>query len=420
MVETADTADTADTAKKLETADTLELARSFEEEIRKARRHIHQNPELSFDEHKTAKYVAEALKDMGLEPQIVADGIGVIAEIFGTENGKESSKDTERFIAIRADMDALPILEDSSQDYCSENKGVMHACGHDVHTACGLGAAMILKKIAEAGKLKGNVRFLFQPAEESTNSQGKSGAGLMIDQGALHNVDGVIGLHVFPEIPVGVVGLRKGALLAACDKFDITIKGRGCHGAYPQDGVDALVLASQVVQVIQTIASRRKSALSPCVLTLGGIRSSTYKSNIVAEAVEMTGTVRYFEAEMSQLIQEELRRALSIVEPFGGSFELQYISENPPLINDGALVDIVKAAADQLLGAGKVIEPGLQMGAEDFSFYCNQVPSCFAILGAEIAGDRRALHTPRFDVDERSLPLGAALLAQSALNFLNK
>lgn len=397
----------------LKTVETIELANSFSEQIKEIRRHIHKHPELSFDEHKTAQYVTAKLEELGLKPQMKAGGVGVIAEIIGDASQTE-------FIALRADMDALPIKEESTEGYCSVNEGVMHACGHDVHTACGLGAAMILKELADLGNLKGNVRFIFQPAEESTNSQGKSGAGLMIDDGCLNNVKGVIGLHVFPEVPVGVIGLRKGALLAACDKFDILIKGRGCHGAYPQDGVDALVLASQVVQAVQTVTSRRKSALSPCVLTLGGIRSTTYKSNIVAEAVELTGTVRYFDPEMSALIQEELRRAVSIVEPLGGSFELTYISENPPLINDPALVDIVHGAADAILGPGHVIEPGLQMGAEDFSFYCNQVPSCFAILGAEIAGDKRALHTPRFDVDEKSMPLGAALLAQAAINYLNQ
>jgi amidohydrolase len=314
-------------------------------------------------------------------------------------------------------MDALPIEEDPGNPCCSKVKGVMHACGHDAHTARGLGAAMILKDLFgdAQNKIKGGVRFLFQPAEEQTNEDGKSGATLMMEDGAIEGLSSLFGLHVFPQVPVGVVGLRAGAMLAACDTFDIKIRGKGCHGGYPQEGVDAVVLASQVVQIIQTIMSRRKSALSPAVLTLGGIKSSTYRPNIVSEEVEICGTVRYFDPALSALIKAELIRAVSIVEPLGGSFEINYINENPALINDPGMVALAQQAADKILGKDHVIEPTLQMGAEDFSFYCEKVKSCFIILGSEIEGAPRSIHTPQFDIDERALPLGAALLAECAL-----
>ncbi len=389
-----------------------DLANKFEEKIRSLRRHLHQHPELSFHESGTAKLVAETMRKLGYAVQIKAGGLGVIAEIGDPSKGKR--------IGLRADMDALPIEEDSSASYCSKEDGVMHACGHDVHTACAMGAAMILADLHKAGNLPGVVRFIFQPAEESTNEDGKSGATLMIEGGAIQNLAGVFGFHVFPDLPVGTIGLRSGSFLAACDKFDITIKGKGCHGAFPQDGIDAIVLASQAVQMIQTIISRRKSALSPCVLTLGGIKSSTYKSNIIADEVQLTGTARYFEPEVSAQIKTELIRALSVVETMGGSFELDYITENPPLVNDEDLIAIAREAALKLVDRSAIIDLNQQMGAEDFSFYCEAVPSCFIILGCEIAGDKRALHTPRFDVDEKCLALGASLLAQSALEFLTQ
>jgi amidohydrolase len=393
-------------AQGLEPAKTLALAQKYEERIRALRRSIHEHPELSFKESKTAALVAQTMTELGYRVKTGVGGTGVTAELG-----------VAPFIGIRADMDALPIEEDPANPCCSKVQGVMHACGHDAHTACGLGAGMILKDLIQdkSAKIKGGVRFLFQPAEEQTNENGKSGASLMMADGAIDGLSGVFGVHVFPQVPVGVVGLRSGAMLAACDTFDIKIKGKGCHGAYPQEGVDAVVLASQVVQSIQTIISRRKSALSPAVLTLGGIKSSTFRPNIVADEVDICGTVRYFEPELSALIQKELDRAVSIVEPMGGSYEIRYVNENPALINDSGMVALAQRAADKILGENRVIEPTLQMGAEDFSFYCEKVKSCFIILGTQLDGPTRAIHTPQFDIDEKALPLGAAMLAECAL-----
>jgi amidohydrolase len=393
-------------AKGLEPISTLALAQKFEERICALRRAIHEHPELSFKESKTAALVAKTMTELGYKVKSAVGGTGVTAELGQAP-----------FVGLRADMDALPIEEDPANACCSKVKGVMHACGHDAHTACGLGAAMILKELFSdpQNKIKGGVRFLFQPAEEQTNGDGKSGATLMMEDGALEGLSSLFGLHVFPQVPVGVIGLRAGAMLAACDTFDIKIKGKSCHGGYPHEGIDAVVLASQVVQTIQTIISRRKSALTPAVLTLGGIKSSTFRPNIVSEEVDICGTVRYFDPALSGMIKAELIRAISIVEPLGGSFELNYINENPALINDPAMVALAQQAADKILGTDHVIEPTLQMGAEDFSFYCEKVKSCFIILGSEMEGPTRSIHTPQFDINERALPLGAALLAECAL-----
>ncbi|MBX9940517.1 MAG: amidohydrolase [Candidatus Obscuribacterales bacterium] len=403
-----------------------ELAEKHFAAMRELRRTIHKNPELSFGENKTMALVASEMRRLGYAVKEGIGKTGLTAEFAEQECQTETSqreKPIKSKVGIRADMDALPITEDNPHDYCSTNSGVMHACGHDAHTACALGAAMILADLNKDGLLPDfgkQIRFLFQPAEESTNADGKSGASLMMEDGALEGVEALVGLHVFPNLPLGMIGLKEGALLAACDTFEIKILGKGGHGAYPEDGIDAIVLAAQAVQAIQTIISRRKSALSPCVLTLGGIRSTTYAPNIIAEAVEITGTARYFEPALHELIRSELERALAIVRALGGDYQLFYKNENPPLINDALMTDAVRQTATVLVGKENIIEPTLQLGSEDFSFYCQKTKACFAVLGAQIEGDTRNLHTPRFDIDEACLKTGAALLAGSALHFLSR
>jgi amidohydrolase len=295
----------------------------------------------------------------------------------------------------------------------------MHACGHDVHTACALGAAMLLAQTNKRKPIAGRVRFLFQPAEELTNSDGISGASLMINEGVLDGVAAAIALHVFPTVPVGSVALKSGPLLAACDCFEIRITGKGTHAAFPELGVDAVVIASNVVQAIQTITSRRKSALDPAVVTLGGIRSTTFRPNIVAEEVEIVGTARYFNNDLFALIKEELTKCCQIADAMGGSFTINYYRENPVLNNDSAVTACVRTAAEKIFGDQGVREGSLELGAEDFSFIADAVPSCFVFLGTEIAGDQRKLHTSTFDIDERSMPFGTALLAEAALALLD-
>lgn len=384
----------------------LKSAQSLKDQLVKIRREIHSNPELSFQESKTAALVAAELTAIGLKPKTGVGGTGVTVEI-GPGAGPT--------LLVRCDMDALPIEEANNASYCSKNIGVMHACGHDMHTTCGIGAAMLLKNNPPK---KGLIRFLFQPAEESINAEGKSGATMMLEDGAGEGANGVIGLHVFPNLPVGTVAVRSGPVLAACDSFEITIHGTGSHGAFPELGVDPLVLASHAIQSVQTIVSRRRSALDPLVVTLGGIKSSTYRPNIVPEHVEITGTARYFNPELSAFVQEELKRALSVVEAFGGRYDLKYHCENPALVNDVKLSETVKTVASKMLGNDCVAEAPMVMGADDFSFMSAKHPGCYFFLGVMMPDGIRSLHTPTFDANEDALPYGAALLAECAREFV--
>lgn len=389
----------------------LDRAQAIAPELVRIRRKIHQHPELSFNEHDTAKLVAEKLKQLGYSPTIIAGGIGVLADIGPGE---------EPLVAIRADMDALPIDEDNASDYCSSNKGVMHACGHDAHTTCALGAATLLAELHALKQLPGRVRFIFQPAEETIDAAGKSGATLVMEEGALKDVHAAVALHVFPDLPVGMIALRAGPMLAACDTFKICIKGKGTHGAMPELGIDAIVIAAQVVQSIQTIVSRRTSALEPVVITVGGIRSATYRPNIVADEVELIGTARYFNVALSDVIKNELTACCQLAQLLGGSYTLEYQNDNPVLDNDTNLTNTVQEAAKRLLPENAIVEAPMAMGAEDFSFISAAVPSCFIVLGAAIENDVRKLHSDRFDIDERALPYGAAILAQSVVDILER
>lgn len=386
----------------------LTQAQALKNDLISVRRTIHANPELSFFEKNTASLVATRLAAMGCAVKTGVGSTGVIGEIG---NGGP-------LIGLRADMDALPIDECNDAPYRSSNPSVMHACGHDAHTACLIGAAQILTEHLKANKVEGRFRFVFQPAEERVNQQGKSGAGLMIDDGVLDGVEALIGLHVHPTVPVGMVALRAGPALAACDSFEATIIGKGGHGAEPHVGLDAIVLATNAIQVLQQVVSRRKAAVEPAVITVGGIRSNTYAPNILAESVELTGTVRYFNPAMHDFLKKEIEEALGVVRSLGAELSFEYRHENPALINDSQVTSVVSQVAAELLGSECVMESPLHMGAEDFSFYTEHVPSCYFILGVAIDGSPRELHTSTFDINEDALPIGSALLAQSALRLL--
>lgn len=390
--------------------DLLSKAKSIARELIEIRRCVHANPELSFKETATVKFVQAELAKIGVESRSILGGTAVVADIGSGDP----------VLAIRADMDALPIDEANEVGYKSTNSGVMHACGHDAHTACSIGAARLLSELQSKGTaLPGRVRFLFQPAEEQTNADGKSGAGLMIEEGVLAGVKSAIAVHVFPDLPCGMVAIKEGPLLSACDTFTITIKGHGAHGAMPHLGVDAIVIASHVVQAIQTITSRRKSALEPAVITIGGIRSGTFRPNIIAEEVEIVGTVRYFNDSLQDMWKTELVKCCNIAEAMGGSFSLSYVAENPALVNDPVVTQQVIAAAARLLGEKNIVKAEALMGADDFAFISAAVPSCYIALGAELPGDPRKLHTPTFDINEEALVLGAALLAECAVSLLS-
>ncbi|MBX9573165.1 MAG: amidohydrolase [Candidatus Obscuribacterales bacterium] len=388
----------------------VERAKSIREKLVEMRRHIHNDPELSFQENKTGSYASEVLKKIGYSVRDKVGGTGVIADL-------SSPQAKGPIIAIRADMDALPIQEDNPNAYCSKNSGVMHACGHDAHTACALGAAQILADMVTAGELAGRFRMIFQPAEETVNADGISGATVMMNEGCLDDVAALVGTHVFPEIPVGMLGFRSGTFLAACDSFDIRLIGKGGHGAQPENTVDAIVLAAELVQHLQTIISRRKSALEPAVLTIGGIRSKTYRANIIAEEVELTGTIRYFGEQMSAFFKNEILKLGEMMKVQGARLELQYRTENPPLVNNEALNEKLRALAVDMIGESKIVDVPMELGAEDFSFYTNKVPSLFIVVGAAIEGDHRELHSPRFDINEDALIYGTAIMAASAAHL---
>lgn len=373
------------------------------------RRRIHANPELSFEESETAKLVADAMRNYGYMVQEGIGGTGVVADLASP--GYRGAP-----IGIRADMDALPIPEGNSCEYRSKRKGVMHACGHDAHVACALGAAKLLADAIHAGDIELSVRFLFQPAEETVNAEKKSGATLMMEAGAIEGLRNLIALHVFPSVPCGAIAVRSDYLLAACDSFTIRVKGKGCHGAFPELGIDSVVIATQLVQVLQTIISRRKPANDAGVLTIGGIRSNSFAPNVVADYVELTGTVRYFQPHLHQLFREEIERACSMVTSMGGSFELQYAHETPALRNDPAVTEVVRSVGQAMLGSSQVIECGQQLGADDFAYYTARIPSCYFVLGVKADRDTE-LHSPTFDLNEDALPIGAAMLAAAAVEL---
>jgi amidohydrolase len=374
------------------------------------RRDFHRHPELAFEEHRTARRVAERLAALGIAVRTGVGKTGVVGDL-----GHAGPR-----IALRADMDALPIQETNEVPYASQVPGVMHACGHDVHVACLLGVAELLAREAAAGRLPGQVRFLFQPAEEAQDDEGLSGAMRMVDEGVMEGVDAVLGLHVWSEDLVGTISLREGAASAYPDKFDLVVKGQEAHGAFPHRGVDAISLAAQVITALETMVSRRLDPTKGKVVTVGTIQGGT-KDNIMAGQVAMTGTIRTFEPETRETLFAELERACGVARALGGDYELTIHPGYIPVVNDPALTALVRQVGADLLGAENVEQAPLQMGGEDFSYFAEEAPGCFFFIGGATPGEPvRLHHHPRFDVDERCLPLGAALLAEAAVRFLNE
>jgi amidohydrolase len=374
------------------------------------RRQVHRHPELGFQEFHTARLITDCLSDLGIAFRTGVAKTGVVGDL-----GQEGP-----CIALRADMDALPIQEENEVPYASEVPGLMHACGHDVHVACLLGAAQLLAEEAAAGRLAGRVRFLFQPSEESQDEENLSGAMRMVDEGVMDGVDAVAALHVWADLPVGTVGLRSGTFTAYPDTFDLLIQGQEAHGAFPHRGTDAISLASQVIIALQTVVSRRLDPTRGKVLSIGTIQGGT-KENILAGEVRMTGTIRTFDPETREALFAEMEQACSVARALGGDFALKIIPGYIPVVNDPALTRLVRQVTAEMVGEENVREAPLEMGGEDFSYFDRKAPGCFFQLGGATPGEPRRLHHhPRFDVDERCLPLGAALLAQVATRFLEQ
>ena len=363
------------------------------------RRDIHQHPELAFNEHRTAKLVADRLNSLGIDVQTGVGKTGVV----GTLKGKNSGKT----IALRADMDALPMQEISDIPYKSQNDGVMHACGHDGHTAMLLGAAEALSQ--KTDKLNGTVKFLFQPAEE-----GQGGARYMIEDGALDGVDEVYGIHLWNYQEYGTVGVKPGPILAAADLFEITVHGKGGHGAPPQGTKDAVVIASHLVQTLQTIVSRNTNPIESTVVTIGQINGG-YNFNIIADTVNMRGTSRAYTEENRQLIKSRMAEIIKGTEQiFDCKIDFEYEDGYPPTVNHPKESEKQLNAAMQIVGDGAGA-PYLSMGGEDFSYFLQEVPGCFFFVGSAPI-DKEPLSVPHhcshFDFDERALLVGSSVYTQ--------
>jgi amidohydrolase len=388
----------------------LERAQELSATLIDLRRRVHRHPELAFQERRTAQLIAGRLAELGIANRTGVAKTGVVGDL-----GQEGP-----CIALRADMDALPIQEANDVPYASEVPGVMHACGHDVHVACLLGAAQLLAEEAAAGRLSGRVRFLFQPAEEAQDEEELSGGMRMAQEGVMDGVDAVAGLHVWSQLPVGKMAVCDGPVSAYPDTFDLVVKGREAHGAYPHEGFDAIAIAAQVINAIQMVPARRLDPTKGKVITVGTIQGGT-KDNIVAGEVRMRGTIRTFEPELREKLFAELERACGVARALGGDFELTITPGYIPIVNDPALTALVQQVGVDLLGEENVEEGELGMGGEDFSYFAEIAPGCFFELGGATPGEtERQHHHPEFDVDEGCLPVGAALLAETAMRFLGQ
>jgi amidohydrolase len=381
----------------------LDEARAIKDDLVAWRRVLHQHPELAFQELATAQRIAETLRALGLE---VRTGVGRTGVVGRLGQGRPC-------IAIRADMDALPLTELNDVPYRSQAPGRMHACGHDAHMAMALGAARLL-----AGRsLPGEVRFLFQPSEEKADEQGVSGAMRMIEAGALEGVDAVIALHVDPGTPTGSICIAAGPMGATEDTFRGTIRGRGCHGAHPYSGLDPVFLATQVLVALYGLVSRRIDPVRPAMISVGMVHAGT-EVNIIPEEVELAGTIRSFNDEVRATLHDELRKAFSLAQALGGDFELAIEEVCLSQVNDAGMAGLVRRTAVALLGKEHVLPAEAGLGAEDFGYMTRTVPGAMFGLGVTRGASGPPVHSPHFDLDEEALPVGAAVLAEVAVRYL--
>ena len=381
--------------------DFLQKATEIEDQIINWRREIHKNPELGFEETKTANLVASALREMGVEAEVGVGRTGVVARIGNGEGPR---------IGIRADMDALPIQEEIDLPFASQVAGKMHACGHDAHTAIALGAAKILHDL---GDFNGEFRLLFQPSEERWDEKGISGATAMIQDNAVVGLDKVIALHVDSTLPVGEVKVGEGHVLAAVDSFEATIIGEGTHGASPHQGKDPIVMLAQVINAVQAIRSRRTDPTSASVVTIGAVHGGS-ATNIIPDRVSLMGTIRSYDESIRDQIHEELDRAFSVVKAFGGDYELKIQRGYPALYNDPAVATRLREIAGQYTTP---VPAPPRMGAEDFSYMAQAAPGAMLFLGAKYDDQHRPHHSPIFAISEDSFKYGAAILAETAYSL---
>jgi len=381
--------------------------RSLQPQLVEWRRHLHQRPELGFKEQLTAQLIAQKLQEWGIEHQTGIAQTGIVATIPSNRPGP--------VLAIRADMDALPVQEENDVPYRSMHDGVMHACGHDGHVAIALGTAYYLSQHRD--DFAGTVKFIFQPAEE-----GPGGAKPMVEAGVLKNpdVDAIIGLHLWNNLPLGTVGVRSGALMAAVECFKCTILGKGGHGAMPHQTIDSVVVSAQIVNALQTIVARNVDPIESAVVTVGELHAGTAQ-NVIAGTARMSGTVRYFNPKLEGYFDKRLEQVIGgVCQSQGASYELDYWHLYPPVINDVKIAELVRSVASEVIETPAGIVPECQtMGGEDMAFFLQAVPGCYFFLGSANPTKDLAYphHHPRFDFDETALGMGVEIFVRCVEKF---
>ncbi|MEO0947436.1 MAG: M20 family metallopeptidase [Cyanobacteria bacterium J06641_5] len=381
--------------------------RNLQPQLVQWRRQLHQYPELGFQEQLTATAIAEKLAAWGISHQTGIAKTGIVATVEGQGSGP--------VLAIRADMDALPVQEENDVPYRSRHEGKMHACGHDGHVAIALGTAKYLADRPQ--NFRGTVKLIFQPAEE-----GPGGAKPMIEAGVLRNpdVDAIVGLHLWNNLPLGILGVRSGALMAAVECFRCTVLGKGGHGALPHQTVDSVLVAAQIVTALQAIVARNVNPIDSAVVTVGTLEAGT-ALNVIADTARMSGTVRYFNPDLDGFVRERIESTIAgICQSHGARYELDYWKLYPPTINDAGMADLIREIALEVVETPAGVAPECQtMGGEDMSYFLQEVPGCYFFLGT--ANPEKGLayphHHPRFDFDETALGMGVEIFARCVEKF---
>lgn len=371
------------------------------------RRDFHMHPELGFQEHRSAEVIADRLRELGCQVQTGVAKTGLVALLEGKRPGP--------VVMLRFDMDALPITEENETGYVSQNPGVMHACGHDAHMAMGLGVATLAAQRRD--EMTGTLKLVFQPGEEGMN-----GAEVMVKEGVLENPrpDVFLATHVWNDLPVGMIDVTPGAVMAAADKWACTVRGKGGHGALPHQTVDPIVATAQIVTALQTVVSRSVSPLETAVVTVGTIHGGD-AFNVIPPRVEMRGTIRTYNPQVREMVLRRVRKVIEgVAVACGAAAELEIIPLTPAVINDAGVAEVVRAAAEAVVGPENVPSGERTMGSEDAAFFLQEVPGCYFFLGS--ANAERGLdaphHNPRFDLDEDALPLGVAVMMQVVAYYL--
>ncbi len=386
----------------------MQKAQEMQAQLVAWRRDIHMHPELGFEEQRTSRLVAEALRQMGIEVEVGVAETGVVARIG---EGRPA-------VGIRADMDALPIQEANDVPYKSQTPGLMHACGHDAHTSMLLGVAQLLNELPE--RPAGEIRLLFQPSEERWRPEdGHSGGSLMVEQKALDDLDAVIACHVTSGAPMGRVDVTDGFALAAPDSFEAKIVGEGTHGAAPHVGLDPIWLQAQVVNALQAIRGRRRNPTERSVVSIGSIHAGI-APNVIPNEVLMTGTIRTFEQEAREEIHRLVEEAFALTRHFGGDYELNISTGYPALYNDPGVAALIREVGRDFLGAAQAGEGEPIMAGEDFAYMTQKAPGAMLRLGAKLDSLNRPHHSPIFDIHEGCLPIGVGVMAESALRLLRQ